>query len=44
VVVWSGDPLEVASTVEHVLVAGVPVLTTDPTGTRRVVERRERFA
>ncbi|NTW41915.1 MAG: amidohydrolase, partial [Cellulomonadaceae bacterium] len=27
VVVWSGDPLEVASAVEHVLVAGVPVLT-----------------
>ncbi|MCB7135599.1 amidohydrolase [Cellulosimicrobium marinum] len=48
VVVWSGDPLDVTSRAEHVLVTGTEVYTWDPAGNHgrgagRVVERRERF-
>ncbi|MFC8599521.1 amidohydrolase [Isoptericola sp. NPDC057191] len=49
VVVWSGDPLDVASRAEHVFVTGTEVYTWDPAaeggrGAGRVVERSERFA
>lgn len=45
VVVWSGDPLDVHSRAELVLIDGVPVLTWDDrAGAARVVERAERFA
>ncbi|MDT0166253.1 amidohydrolase [Actinotalea sp. AC32] len=44
VVVWSGDPLEVTSRAELVLVAGVPVYRWDAEAhVGRVVERSERF-
>jgi len=45
VVVWSGDPLDVHSRAELVLIDGVPVYSRDATtGAGRVVERAERFA
>ena len=48
VVVWSGDPLDVTSRAEHVLVTGTEVFTWDPEaggglGAGRVRERAERF-
>ncbi|GAA2723395.1 amidohydrolase [Cellulomonas aerilata] len=44
VVVWSGDPLDVHSRAELVLIDGVPVYSWDETaGAGRVVERAERF-
>jgi len=44
VVVWSGDPLDVHSRAEHVLVEGRTVYTWDEDAHRgRVVERAERF-
>lgn len=44
VVVWSGDPLDVASRAEHVFVTGTEVYTWDAAArTGRVVERGERF-
>ena len=48
VVVWSGDPLDVTSRAEHVLVTGTEVYAWDATanagrGAGRVVERGERF-
>ncbi|MEL7978262.1 amidohydrolase [Isoptericola sp. F-RaC21] len=49
VVVWSGDPLDVASRAEHVFVTGTEVYTWDRAadggrGAGRVRERSERFA
>jgi imidazolonepropionase-like amidohydrolase len=45
VVVWSGDPLDVHSRAELVLIDGVPVYSWDEAaGLGRVVERAERFA
>lgn len=49
VVVWSGDPLDVTSRAERVLITGTEVYTWDATadgglGAGRVVERAERFA
>ena len=45
VVVWSGDPLDVHSRAELVLIDGVTVLRWDEeAGVARVVERSERFA
>ncbi len=45
VVVWSGDPLDVHSRAETVLIEGLPVLEWDAdAGAPRVVERAERFA
>ena len=45
VVIWSGDPLEVGSRAEEVLISGVSVYTWDAAARLgRVVERRERFA
>lgn len=45
VVLWSGDPLDVMSRVEHVLVEGRTVYTWDAqAGVGRVVERSARFA
>lgn len=49
VVVWSGDPLDVTSRAERVLITGTEVYTWDATadgglGVGRVVERAERFA
>ncbi|WP_250444472.1 amidohydrolase [Actinotalea sp. C106] len=45
VVLWSADPLDVHSRVEHVLVEGVTVYTWDAEAARgRVVERAERFS
>jgi imidazolonepropionase-like amidohydrolase len=44
VVVWSGDPLDVNSRAERVLIAGVPVYEWDDAAHRgRTVERAERF-
>jgi imidazolonepropionase-like amidohydrolase len=44
VVVWSGDPLDVGSRAEHVLVEGVTVYEWDAlAGVGRVVERARRF-
>ncbi|MBO1751850.1 amidohydrolase [Actinotalea sp. BY-33] len=44
VVLWSGDPLDVHSRVEHVLLEGVTVYTWDAEAARgRVVERAARF-
>jgi imidazolonepropionase-like amidohydrolase len=44
VVVWSGDPLEVTSRAEHVLIDGVTVYRWDAgAGVGRVVERTERL-
>jgi imidazolonepropionase-like amidohydrolase len=44
VVVWSGDPLDVHTRAEHVLIEGRTVYTYDPTtATGTVVERVERF-
>ncbi|WP_353707139.1 amidohydrolase family protein [Cellulosimicrobium sp. ES-005] len=48
VVVWTGDPLDVTSRAEHVLITGTEAYTWDPTaadgrGAGRVVERDERF-
>ncbi len=48
-VVWSGDPLDVTSRAEHVLITGTEVYTWDPAGdggrgTGRVRERLERFS
>lgn len=45
VVIWSGDPLDVDSRAELVLISGVPVYHWDEQARRGVtVERRERFA
>lgn len=45
VVVWSGDPLDVASRAEHVLIEGRTVYTWDAEAhVGRVVERATRFA
>ncbi|WP_203757790.1 amidohydrolase [Cellulomonas chitinilytica] len=45
VVVWSGDPLDIDSRAEHVLIEGRTVYTWDADERRgRVVERAERFA
>lgn len=45
VVIWSGDPLDVHSRAEHVLIEGRTVFTWDAqTQTGHVVERAERFA
>ncbi len=49
VVVWSGDPLDVTSRAEHVLITGTEVYTWDAAadggrGTGRVRERLERFS
>ena len=45
VVVWSGDPLDVHSRAELVLIDGVEVYRwDDAAGAGRVVERAERFA
>ncbi|MFI2752890.1 amidohydrolase [Cellulomonas sp. P22] len=44
VVVWSGDPLDVASRAEHVLIDGMSVYTWDAQAHQgRVVERSARF-
>ncbi|UFU02226.1 amidohydrolase [Ruania suaedae] len=42
VVLWSGDPLELESRVEQVIIGGTPVLVPGEGGPR-VVERSERF-
>lgn len=45
VVIWSGDPLEVRSRAEQVLIGGVPVYRWDAAARRGItVERAERFA
>ncbi|MDQ1606314.1 MAG: hypothetical protein QOJ18_681 [Microbacteriaceae bacterium] len=45
IVVWSGDPLDVNSRAERVLIAGVPVYRWDAATQRGItVERGERFA
>ncbi|WP_066582525.1 amidohydrolase [Cellulomonas timonensis] len=44
VVIWSGDPLDMTSRAEHVLIDGVTVYRWDAASrTGRVVERAERF-
>jgi imidazolonepropionase-like amidohydrolase len=44
VVIWSGDPLDVMSRAEHVLIGGVTVYEWDAAAGRgRTVERAERF-
>lgn len=45
VVIWSGDPLDVNSRAEQVLISGVPVYEWDAAAHRgRTVERLERFS
>jgi imidazolonepropionase-like amidohydrolase len=45
IVVWSGDPLDINSRAERVLIAGVPVYEWDAATQRGItVERSERFA
>jgi imidazolonepropionase-like amidohydrolase len=45
IVVWSGDPLDINSRAERVLIAGVPVYEWDAATQRGItVERGERFA
>jgi imidazolonepropionase-like amidohydrolase len=45
IVIWSGDPLDINSRAERVLIAGVPVYEWDAATQRGItVERSERFA
>jgi hypothetical protein len=45
IVVWSGDPLAIESSVEQVFINGRPVVepTADDDTTPRIVDRWERF-